>query len=361
MKIVLDNLIFSWQKLGGISVFWSKIVDLVIRRIPTEKALFLEYPFPTANIVRQQLSLPPSRLHLLPRFCFTLQRYLNLSLSFLREPFIFHSSYYRICTNPNAVNIITVHDFTYEKYTSGLTRFVHVFQKHRALKKADFIVCISENTRQDLFRHLPGLRPEKVGVIHNGVNENYRPLSDEELSTSLSLPPHFLLFVGSRAPYKQFDFSAQVAHAAGLPLLVVGAPLSPEEQQRLQHLDVKYIGKPFATDEELCRYYNQATALLYPSEYEGFGIPVIEAQRCGCPVIALNASSIPEVIGQYPLLLDRLSVERAATLIQRLLHDSDFREDVRKLGIDNSRRFSWEKMQDQYLALYQQLWENRFS
>lgn len=360
MKIVLDNLIFSWQKIGGISVFWSKIIDLVIHRFPSEQTILFEYPSPTTNIVRKQLDIPQNRIRSLSRFCFCVQRYLNLTLPSLREPFLFHSSYYRVCTNPNAINIITVHDFTYEKYTSGLTRFIHILHKYKALRRADLIVCISENTRQDLLHYLPDLPLEKVRVIHNGVSEIYRPLSLEEIP-EYDLPPHYLLFVGSRASYKQFSFAVRVAHAADLPLLVVGAPLSSEEEQRLRQSNVKYIAKPYATDEELCHYYNKATALLYPSEYEGFGIPVIEAQRCGCPVIAFNSSSIPEIIGNYPLLLDQLSIPQASSLVHRLIHDLEFRKQVKQIGWQNSHRFSWTKMQDEYFALYRQLWEQKFS
>lgn len=357
MKIVFDNLIFSWQKMGGISIFWSKIIELATQRIPQEDVIFYEYPKADLNFVRKNIQLPQSQLRFFPNIWFSLQRYLNVSLAQISTPFIFHSSYYRICRNPKAINVITIHDFTYEKYTKGWTRRIHIFHKYQALRKADFIVCISKNTRQDLFHYLPEIDKNKVAIIHNGVSEIYRKLSPEDFPNPPQLPQNFLLFVGSRAPYKQFDFSVKVAGSSGLPLVVVGSPLSAKEEEKLKSYNVNYISKTFPTDQELCYYYNHATALLYPSEYEGFGIPVIEAQRCGCPVLAYNASSIPEVIGDSPLLLDELHLDKALPLLLRLLQEESFRNEVIRKGLENAKQFSWIKMQDQYLTLYQKLWE----
>ena len=157
-------------------------------------------------------------------------------------------------------------------------------------------------------------------------------------------------------------YAAQLAKAVNLPLVIVGAPLSKQERQLLGNLQVVYQERNFVANHELQAYYSLATALVYPSLYEGFGIPVIEAQRCGCPVIAYNASSIPEVIGEdYPLLLPKLDVNVASNWINQLLTDQSFRNSIRTQGIENSLRFSWDKMQESYQTLYTQLWAEHTS
>lgn len=362
MKLILDNLIFSWQKSGGVSVFWGYLVKLALRLQPQLRLTMVEYPHASDNIVRKQLDLSQQQLHLLKPRCFTFHKYQHLRLREEQEPFLFHSSYYRVSTHPQAINVVTVHDFTYERFLSGPKRWLHTWQKRRTLAKADAIVCVSHHTAADLKHYFPEVPQHKIHVIYNGVDATYTPMSVEEQTAQrarLLLPAAFLLFVGSRAGYKQFQFSAQVAQSMHLPLIIVGSPLSAQEKKHLDALKVQYDERHFVPNQELRAYYALATALLYPSLYEGFGIPVIEAQRCGCPVLAYKASSIPEVIGEgYPLLLSSLSLSTATQLLQRLSTDLAFREQTIQQGLKNSQRFSWDKMQEDYHQLYLQLWKS---
>ena len=140
--------------------------------------------------------------------------------------------------------------------------------------------------------------------------------------------------------------------------MIVGAPLLAEEldflQTELGQSNFMEMGR--VSNEELNCLYNGAMALLYPSEYEGFGIPVLEAQRAGCPVIAYNASSIPEIIGDTPLLLDVLSIE-SITKCFNVLKIKKEREDIIYKGIENAKRFTWDRMYEQVIALYKEVWE----
>lgn len=361
MKLILDNIIFTWQKSGGVSVFWKYLLEMVLTQFEKDLITCYEYPHATENIVRASIHIPQHLLRQKSGIAFPIRRYCNLSLSDQKGPFIFHSSYYRISTHPKAINVVTVHDFTYEKFASGLKRLIHTRQKRKALHRAQAIVCVSDNTKKDLLKYFPEIPSEKISVIHNGVDKSFRPLSEyekKEAQKRLALQQPFLLFVGSRAPYKQFAFALRVAAQIDMPLLIVGAPLTPAERKDVEQYKVDHIVRSYVSNQELIYYYSLATVLLYPSSYEGFGIPVIEAQRCQCPVIAYKASSIPEVLGEYPFCLEQLDIQIATAFIQKLRTDPSYLRKVQQAGVDNAQRFSWEKMQQQYAALYRKLWES---
>lgn len=347
MNILLDNIVFSLQRAGGISVVWENIIT-GLQRSKLEYEC-LEYPGNKGNIVRKAME-PFNRKTIKP-LSMWVERYSNLSVE-AANPFIFHSSYYRTCTNKNAINITTVHDFTYELFNKGLAAKVHKWQKFRAIRNSDVIVCISENTKQDLLKFLPDVKPETVRVIYNGVSEDYKQVETHRWD-SLG---EYVVFVGSRQPYKQFQFTVEAIKDTPYKLAIVGGKLSEAE---IAFLDSsigrdKYVYTGFLTNEELNELYNQAVCLAYPSAYEGFGIPVLEAQRAGCPVIAYNASSIPEVIGETPLLLNTLTVSEFHDKLN-LLKQGSIRHEVISAGLENSQRFSWKKMGDEYVELYREL------
>ena len=349
MRIVYDNIIFASQRSGGISVVWGELLQRALKD-PSLDLSFVEFA-PADNLVRAELEIPPERIRTVPACLRKAFKYLPVRSSG-RTPFIFHSSFFRTCPNPRAINVTTVHDFTNEMYQTGSGARKERWIKHKAIRHSDYIICISENTRRDFFRFFPEFPQERVCVIYNGVSEVFRPLEDAG-----PLPfekGSYLLFVGERRGYKRFDVVSDLVLGSSLPLVFTGAPLSPEEEERFAPAKERcfYAGRVPA--EELNRLYNGALALVYPSEYEGFGLPVIEAQRAGCPVIACNASSIPEIIGDTPLLMEKPSAD---CILQKigLLHDAPVRAAVIRGGLDNARRFSWDKTYGQTRALYERV------
>lgn len=346
-QILLDNIIFSLQRAGGISVVWENIISGVQRSGLEYECL--EYPGFDGNIVRENMMSFNSKT--VKPLSVWVERYTNPSLK-ASCPFVFHSSYYRICTNKNAVNVTTVHDFTYELFNKGIAAKVHRWQKFRAIRNSDVIVCISENTKRDLLKFLPDIEPDKIRVIYNGVSEEYRQV-DSHRWDSLG---EYVVFVGSRQPYKQFQLAVESVKETPYKLAIVGGKLNEEEIAFLDGVLGKdrYVYTGLLTSEELNELYNQAVCLAYPSAYEGFGIPVLEAQRAGCPVIAYNASSIPEVIGETPLLLNSLTVSEFRGKLNLLMQEQ-VRKEVIAAGLENSKRFSWKKMGDEYVELYREL------
>lgn len=357
MQIVYDNIVFDLQDFGGISVVWQELLsrialdfDVGYVDVDAEK---------NANCFRKKLAITPNRVLATIRHAH-MSRYLPVRLD-ADVPFVFHSSYYRYCNNPQAVNVTTVHDFTYERFSSGLRQKVHTWQKFAAIRHSAVVVCISENTKRDLLRLMPDVDERRVSVIYNGVSEAYCRLLEPVAAAQLPFPQGtYVVFIGRRDKYKNFDLTVRSVAATSLNLLIVGSMLSKAEQAEVEKYlpPRRYQTMSHVSDERLNQLYNHAAALVYPSSYEGFGLPVLEAQRAGCPVIALNASSIPEVIGDTPLLMPQLS-EQALVERLNLLGDGELMKQVRARGYDNCRRFSWDKMAQDYIQVYHNLMKTR--
>lgn len=351
MNIILDNIIFSGQKAGGISVVWYEL----LRRLVKEDNLQLWYiDNPNCNNpYRKKLNIEERFINEFNYSCWS-----GLFPVLVKEdgPFIFHSSYYRYCNNPNAINITTVHDFTYEYYRKGLAKWKHCWQKYQAIRHSQYIVCISENTKKDLLKFLPEIDEKKVRVIYNGVSEDYFVIPKQKHLKNIPFEPFsYVVFVGSRAGYKNFELVKRCVAQSKYNIVIVGTKPDEIEDGRLKKCisQDKYFCTGFLSNEQLNVVYNHAAALVYPSLYEGFGIPVIEAQRTGCPVIAYNGSSIPEVIGDTPLLMNELSEKELLSKLN-MLSNTGLIDQIRLLGLENSKRFSWDKMYNEYLHLYQE-------
>lgn len=352
-QIVLDNIAFSGQKSGGVSVVWMNLIK-AIQNERAQDLYCLEYPSALDNICRKQLSIDNVEIRN-PQYPFFIERRLLNPRIDINKPFVFHSSYYRLCNNKKALNVTTVHDFIYEKFGKGISKFFHCRQKYKAIRKSNAVVCITENTKKDLLKYLPDVEPAKIRVIYNGVSDVFHPLENK---TKGHLGK-YILFVGQRKCYKNFKLTVESIKDLDHNLAIVGPPLRVEEIEYLNNMvgNKRYKSYVRISDDELNELYNSAFCLSYPSIYEGFGIPILEAQRAGCPVIAYNGSSIPEVIGKTPLLLNTLSTIEFQDKL-RLLEDNQLRETIITEGFQNASRFSWEKMGEEYLQLYKELESN---
>lgn len=347
MDVVLDNIGFSLQKIGGLSFVWKAIIESLQKSDLTYTCL--EYSGALNNEVRrkmQQFNIE-KRNSRIPK----LERYLNPYID-IDTPFIFHSSHYRTTPNPNSINITTVHDFTSEKYNKGLPKIIHSWQKFNAIRNADVIVSISENTKRDILYYLPDINPQKIKVIYNGVSLDYKPI-DSNLKCDNE---KYILFVGSRISYKNFSFVVDSLTDTNYSLAIVGGPLNTNEIKLLNNKLGKsryhYFG--YLDNSKLNELYNSCFCLAYPSSYEGFGIPILEAQRAGCPVIAYNSSSIPEVIGDSSLLLEKIDIDEFHNKLATL-KNYHYRQEIIANGIEKSKMFSWKKMGDSYIDLYKEL------
>ena len=260
---------------------------------------------------------------------------------------VFHSSYYRLPGRPGIPTVVTVHDFTYERCVRGTRKWVHAAQKHAAIRAAQVVICVSEATRQDLFE-LVGVAPlQEVHVIHNGVADAFRPGGH-----SVADRP-FVLFVGQRGGYKNFALIAQaMAFLPDLELICVGGGvLAPRELCGLPQTvrdRVRHLG--FVDDNELNRLYNQALCLAYPSSYEGFGIPVIEAMKAGCPVVCIECKAVIE-IGRNALSVAATDPVALALKIGDIA-SSNVRAALCSAGLEVARSYDWERTYRETLQVY---------
>ena len=185
--------------------------------------------------------------------------------------------------------------------------------------------------------------------MHNGVSDDFCLIDG-------ALRGDRLLYVGSRAKYKNFDFVVEVLSETTYHLDICGAPLSIKEQRYLDKKLGRERYKMYSTmdNHRLNELYNKARCLIYPSSYEGFGLPIVEAQKAGCPVIALNKSSIPEVIGETPLLLNELNRNELRSALEMIDSPTLF-DEISKMGKKNAGRFICQAMIDGYKDVYREL------
>lgn len=362
MKIYLDNIIFSLQNTGGISVVWKELIQRMIDDSEFNLC-FIENK--NHNIFREQISIQEKFIQKNPltKIPISIQRFLNPNE--LKGKGIFHSSYYRITNNPNFINITTVHDFTYEHYRKGLAKHIHSYQKGRAINKSKRIICISENTKKDLLRFYPNIKSEQITVVHNGVGNIYQPLlNKDEIILNTIIPfssGEYVLYVGDRKSlYKNFILAVKACQITNQPLVMVGGGvLTGKETSMLAKLLGENNFKQLngINDELLNVIYNHAFCLLYPSLYEGFGIPILEAQKVGCPVICSDGSSIPEVAGNGAILINEITEFKVGEALNLLKKDNTFLNQLKLNGFNNSNLFSWDKCYQQTKEVYKEVYQ----
>jgi len=241
--------------------------------------------------------------------------------------------------------VTTVHDMIHEKFVDPSS--IADGDKARAVKAADRIICVSEHTRRDLL-DIFDVDPAKVDVVYHG--SSFRRTAGPEASSPKVEQP-FLLYVGRRVAYKNFDrllqaFASSSRLRKDFILLCFGAGEFTRDE-RIRIADLKLPNSSIVhisgTDLDLERLYSSATALVYPSLYEGFGLPPLEAMTMQCPVVCSRSSSIPEVVGSAGAYFEPDSVESIRDALEATVYDAARLSELRKMGLAQSRRFSWER------------------
>lgn len=260
--------------------------------------------------------------------------------------------------SPDYKSLITIHDMVHHYYPKYVVHGHDVnlpkFLRGHA-NRADLILCMSENTRKDVINIL-GVPAEKVWVTYNGVGRMFRYYRDENLLKDLrirySLPERFILFVGTIEPRKNLVKLVEACHLLYShdrikdPLVIVGGKGWKNEALyeliRKLKIEDRIIFTGHVSDTDLPLLYNAATVFVYPSLYEGFGIPVIEAMACGVPVVTSNVSSLPEVAGDAAILVNPQDPEEIASGIYQIMTDKGLYKNLQERGFKQAGKFTWE-------------------
>lgn len=343
-QIILDGIIFSIQRYGGISVYFKELLT-VLASSRYSVDLLLDAP------LMQSLDDIPGSINVTHRPARHFERFRSCVTS--GKHGVYHSSYYRTPSlGLRMPTVVTVHDFIHEKFGRGFRSFAHSAQKRLAIKNAQAIICISETTKADLI-DLVGIRAEQtVHVISNGVSETFKPIAK---SGNAVMP--FMLFVGERKLYKNFKLAAQaLMHLEGFELWAIGG--GPQSSDDLSGIDsataqrIKFLGH--VTEDRLNQLYNEAHCLVYPSAYEGFGIPVIEAMKAGCPVVALDTAAVIETGGEALIVANAAEPDALADAVSQLF-DIEVRRKAIASGLDRAKVYSWKRCHSQTMAVYDSL------
>ncbi len=284
---------------------------------------------------------------------------------------LYHATHYVMPWFVPCRSVVTIHDIIHLLYPEFLpNRLAFLYAERmirRSLQRGDRIISVSRNTRTDLMSYFQ-VDGEKIDVIYNGIDDEFRKvLPDDDLKRwlrNLGLERPYLLFVGNPKPHKNLD-NVVKAYAQALKLhdfphrlVCVGdrGGLEFKIRQRASQLGIedRILLLGHVAQEALPAIYQGAAAFLYPTLYEGFGLPAVEAMASGVPVITSNTSALKEIAAGYADLVGPLDVDTMAQSIVRMVSDTDHRKSLRKLGRRRSEDFHWRQAAVKTLEIYRQ-------
>lgn len=264
--------------------------------------------------------------------------------------------------------VITIHDLAFIRFPQTFRAYNRIYldlATRLSARRASRILAVSEHTKREVVGLL-GIPPERVIVTPNAARSHFRPPAPaaiEQLRARHGLPERFVLYVGTLEPRKNLTtlleaFALVSRSVPDAPLLIGGGkgwmyePIFARLEQLNLRDRVKFAG--YLPEEELPLWYAAATVFVFPSIYEGFGMPPLEAMACGTPVITSNTSSLPEVVGDAGLMVAPTDPVALAEAIRRVLVDADLRTELRQRGLARARRFSWADTAAKTLVAYRE-------
>jgi glycosyltransferase involved in cell wall biosynthesis len=363
IKVVYDHQTFGLQKYGGVSRYFFEISN----RINTFNEFNAEIlaPFFFNEYLRSQPHLVKGQyLTHFPKTAEIRRKFNNFVSRFIvknSKPDIIHETYYQATSIAPVKSpiVITVYDMIHERFSDQFPKKDKTSELKRiAVNRADHIICISENTKKDLIE-IFNTPSEKISVTYLGFSFG----NNENISPSLPIQKPYILYVGVRNRYKNFErLLTAFASSSFLPrnfILVAfgGGKFSSQERQQIQKLGLNEdnIYHLSGSDEVLKNLYINATAFVYPSLYEGFGIPPLEAMSLNCPVICSNTSSIPEIVGNAGKYFNPLDIDDIKNAIERVIESESLKKDLISRGQNQLKKFSWDLCAKQTAKIYTNL------
>lgn len=289
---------------------------------------------------------------------------------------LWHAPHYNIPLRKGRTKlVVTIHDIIHwifrKQLRSPLKAAYAGFMLKKAVTLADHIIAVSHHTKKDLIQYFKA-DERKITVIHEGVSEYFHPLSPETLKAAFEklhgaygIPEKFFLYVGMLKPHKNAHTLIRVFQAlkkAGkvkASLVLIGRkdkkypPGYKELEQLVSTSDIIHLSS--VKYDDLIYFYNLALALIHPSLYEGFGLTLLEAMRCGTPVMTTHAASIPEVVGDAAVCVDPFSEKDMANALITLENNATLRESLRQKGLVHSRSFQWSRTAEKTIMVYNKI------
>lgn len=281
---------------------------------------------------------------------------------------IFHSTDFVLPPIRQARTILTVHDLTFMRlpqcFEAGLRVYLNKVVP-RSIERADLVLADSQSTKNDLIELL-GVSPDRIEVVYAGVEGRFRPMEGEmalqRVKKRYGLDFPFILTVGTLEPRKNFTGLIEayaLMRDKGRKLVIAGGEgwLYDEIFARVEQLGLegKVIFPGFVADEDLPALYNLAELFVFPSLYEGFGLPPLEAMACGTPVITSDRPSLPEVVGEAGFMVEATDSQGLAEAMERVLMDEDLRREMGEKGLKQAEKFTWEAAAEKLLEVYKRL------
>lgn len=361
MRILYDHQAFTGSIFGGVPRYFA---DLMGNLLSHGHQVNLATGFSNNIYLQNQLYFKgrPYQYFFGHRWTCTILSHLNrlgAAANILRKEFdVFHPTFY----NPYFLDfigkkpfVITYHDAIKDKFGQQYSHLdnVSIEKKQQILNQAAKVIAVSENTKNDLVEVFD-ISPEKIVVIHHATN--FHDITPEPIA---ELPKKYLLYVGSRNDYKQFipfiEATAELLKEENISLICAGGTaFTSEENQQINALGLnKLVSQKIVTDGTLKTLYQNALAFVYPSKYEGFGIPILEAFASDCPTVLSNSSCFPEVAQDAALYFNPESKTSITTAVRQVISDSSVRQHLIEKGRKRFADFSIEKMTQQTLAVYE--------
>ena len=358
IKILYDHQAITMQKFGGISRYFIELMKRIPESYVVKNSVLLteNYYYINENFREKNKIINTNAINFKGknRVKSSLNN-LNTRLKLLTNKFdVIHPTYYDyylLDSLKGAPFVITVYDMIHEKFSDDINN-ITLKQKKETILRANKIIAISENTKKDLI-DLYNISPSKIDVVY--LNHNLNNVVIEKIP---NLPQNYILYVGERSWYKNFT---NFVHAVkiildkkqDLQIVCTGRSFGKDEINLLTELKIMdRFHQYFVSDSQLKYLYCNAEMFVYPSKYEGFGIPILEAFSCGCPVVLSNTSCFPEIAGEAGIYFDPENINEMSDQMNAVLDNLALKEQKIKLGRQVMLKFSWSNTVEKTLEIY---------